>query len=291
MVNNYTDSFAGDPYFIKKGEQLSAAGMTAALNTKEKVANKVTTVNNQSTDAQYPSAKVIYDTLSGTDNDIVHKASAETITGVKTFDTASMAAEPLLGAAKTTDTTNDGTKFASEAQVYKKQDKLSGTQLALLDSLSTLGFFPRGTILPFSATAWDEASADFKKIWKICDGQNGTLNLVNKFIRGGAYADYGRTGGTDTAQLPYHAHEVYDPGHGHGVNDSGHTHNWVRDNANGTRNEWGLWPDYGNCYLMWGVSNVSIQNGGTNISINPAGGEADNRPAFCTVIFIEKIMP
>ncbi|MDR1114259.1 MAG: hypothetical protein LBL50_04125 [Candidatus Margulisbacteria bacterium] len=230
MANNYTESFAGDPYYILKGEQLSAAGMTAALNTKEKVANKKDTVNNDST--EYPSSKAVYDSLNEMNN-----------------------------------------------------------KLAILNSLSTLGFFPRGTILPFSSTAWDEASADFKKIWKICDGQNGTLNLVNKFIRGGAYADYGHTGGTDTAQLPYHAHEVYDPGHGHGVNDPGHTHNWVRDNAGGTRYEWGLWPDYGNCYLMRGVSNVSIQNGGTNISINPAGGEADNRPAFCTVIFIEKIMP
>jgi hypothetical protein len=41
MASNYTDSFAGGPYFIKKGEQLSAAGMNAALNTKEKVANTV----------------------------------------------------------------------------------------------------------------------------------------------------------------------------------------------------------------------------------------------------------
>ncbi|MDR1323476.1 MAG: hypothetical protein LBK68_03455 [Candidatus Margulisbacteria bacterium] len=128
MANNYTDSFEGNPYYIKKGKQLSAAGMTAALNTKEKVANKVTTINNQSTDAQYPSAKVVYDTLSGTNNDILHKASAETITGVKTFGTTTAAAEPLLGVAKTTDATNSGTKFATEAQVYAVSDAASGKQ-------------------------------------------------------------------------------------------------------------------------------------------------------------------
>jgi hypothetical protein len=63
MANDYTDKFEGDPYFIKKGEQLSAAGMTKALNTKEKVANKTTTISNSSTDAQYPSAKAVYDTF------------------------------------------------------------------------------------------------------------------------------------------------------------------------------------------------------------------------------------
>ncbi|MDR1453342.1 MAG: hypothetical protein LBJ25_05155 [Candidatus Margulisbacteria bacterium] len=50
MTNNYNDSFAGAPYFISKGEPLSADGMTAALNTREKVANKVTGLSSASTD-------------------------------------------------------------------------------------------------------------------------------------------------------------------------------------------------------------------------------------------------
>ncbi|MDR1323625.1 MAG: hypothetical protein LBK68_04210 [Candidatus Margulisbacteria bacterium] len=124
MANNYTDSYDG----IATGAPLSAAKMTAALNTKEKVANKVTTINNQSTDAQYPSAKVVYDTLSGTNSDIVHKTSAETITGVKTFGTTTAAAEPLLGVAKTTAVANDGKKFATEAQVYAVSDAANGKQ-------------------------------------------------------------------------------------------------------------------------------------------------------------------
>ncbi|MDR1453078.1 MAG: hypothetical protein LBJ25_03780 [Candidatus Margulisbacteria bacterium] len=62
-TNNYTDNFEGTPYFIKKGEQLSAAGMTAALNTREKVANKATSLSSASTDIEYPSAKAVYDAL------------------------------------------------------------------------------------------------------------------------------------------------------------------------------------------------------------------------------------
>ncbi|MDR1114128.1 MAG: hypothetical protein LBL50_03455 [Candidatus Margulisbacteria bacterium] len=200
MANNYTDSFEGNPYYIKKGEQLSAAGMNAALNTKEKVANKVITINSQSTDAQYPSAKMIYDTLSGTNNDIVHKASAETITGVKTFGTTTAAAEPLLGVAKTTAVTNTGTKFATEAQVYSLAQALAEALL------------PVGTILAMSVSSWTNAGATFQSKWRVCDGTGGTPNLSGRFLRGGTSTD-AATGGADsrsftigTGNLPNHEH-------------------------------------------------------------------------------------
>ncbi|MDR1452937.1 MAG: hypothetical protein LBJ25_03060 [Candidatus Margulisbacteria bacterium] len=68
MANDYTDNFAGEPYFISKGEQLSAAGMTAALNTREKVANKTDTLSNSST--EYPSAKAVYNSLNEKDSGV-----------------------------------------------------------------------------------------------------------------------------------------------------------------------------------------------------------------------------
>jgi hypothetical protein len=178
MANNYTDSFAGDPYFIHKGEQLSAAGMTAALNTKEKVANKTDTLSNSST--EYPSTKAVYDSLNEKDNNAVHKIGNETIAGTKTFSDATNFADPKFSAAKTTDAANDGTKIASEAQVYKKQDSLTAEQLSSLASLKTLSFFPRGTILTFNKDAWDAKDNDFKQILKVCDGTNGTPKLVNR---------------------------------------------------------------------------------------------------------------
>ncbi|MDR1323381.1 MAG: hypothetical protein LBK68_02975 [Candidatus Margulisbacteria bacterium] len=211
MANNYTDKFEGTPYFIKKGEQLSAAGMTAALNTKENVANKKDTVNNDST--EYPSSKAVY------------------------------------------------------------------------DKLSTLSFFPRGTILPFSSTAWDEASADFKKIWKICDGQNGVINLVGRFIRGGAYANYGATGGTDVAQVPKHSHTFK------GNNSSGSIQNFNES----FRNPTGVFSvGSGWCNT---VNNGNAERGCVLLfSMTPTGAiseegvaSADNRPAFTTLIFIQKV--
>ncbi|MDR1323685.1 MAG: hypothetical protein LBK68_04525 [Candidatus Margulisbacteria bacterium] len=162
MASNYTDSFAGDPYYILKGEQLSAAGVNAALNTKEKVANKVTTINNQSTDAQYPSAKVVYDALSGTNNDIVHKAGTETITGVKTFGVTGAPAEPLLGVAKTAAATNSGTKFATEAQVFGKQNTIAaGTAKNIVAYSGTAGTFDTLTrAAPTMETDTTKASDD-----------------------------------------------------------------------------------------------------------------------------------
>lgn len=49
-------------------------------------------------------------------SNLVTLTTAQTISGVKTFS-----AEPVLPS-KTTDATNDGTKPATEAQVYKKAD-------------------------------------------------------------------------------------------------------------------------------------------------------------------------
>ena len=42
--------------------------------------------------------------------------------------------------------------------------------------------------------------------WYICDGNNGTPNLVDKFVRGGATS--GATGGSDDAVVVSHAHNV-----------------------------------------------------------------------------------
>ncbi|MDR1453266.1 MAG: hypothetical protein LBJ25_04765 [Candidatus Margulisbacteria bacterium] len=172
VTDNYTDKFEGTPYFIKKGEQLSAAGMTAALNTREKVANKVTGLSGASTDDEYPSAKAVHDALNGSGNDVVHKSENETITGVKTFGAT---AEPKLGAAKITDAANDGTKFATEAQVYK--------------AVQGMDILPRGTILAMAVASWLNADAAFQSKWRVCDGSGGTPNLTGRFLRGGTASD------------------------------------------------------------------------------------------------------
>ncbi|MDR1323740.1 MAG: hypothetical protein LBK68_04800 [Candidatus Margulisbacteria bacterium] len=375
MANNYTDSYDG----IATGAPLSAAKMTAALNTKEKVANKKDTITAGSS-TEYPSSKAVTDALggkqdnilggtaknivaysgtagtfseltrvattmetsvtnasddkiptekavcsilNGTNNDIVHKSGMETITNVKTFGTASAAAEPVLGKTKTTDAENDGAKFATEAQVYKKQDKLTDAQLTLLNSLGTLSFFPKGTILAFSKTAWeDDTSDDFRRIWKVCNAANHAANssipdLTNKFLRGGNPDDYGATG---NGQKTLSINEI--PAHSHtgSAEDAGsHRHDfsiprWTGDGGvsgidnTTTTNKSGNYIVGHNrdnpadaafnlassvTYLFTGTNNISeVSAHAHTLDIdNSGGGQAfDVVPAYYTVIYIMKIV-
>lgn len=71
-------------------------------------------------------------------SNLVTLTTAQTISGVKTFS-----AEPVLPS-KTSDATNDGTKPATEAQVYKKQDKLIAGSNVTIETV--------GGVLTISAT-------------------------------------------------------------------------------------------------------------------------------------------
>ena len=71
MAIDYTDATdpsIRDTYKIKSGEKMMAEDVRKALHTKEKVANKVTSLSSASTDAQYPSAKLVYDQLATKQN-------------------------------------------------------------------------------------------------------------------------------------------------------------------------------------------------------------------------------
>ena len=271
LANNYTDSFAGDPYNIASGKPLSAAGVNAALNTREKVANKTDAIdsNNSSSSAQYPSIKAVYDSLNGANNDIVHKVGAETLTGVKTFGTASAAAEPLLGMAKTTDAVNDGTKFATEAQIYK--------------AVQGVDILPVGTILAMSTSSWTSASTVFKSKWKVCDGTNGMPDLRGRFLRGGTASDPLTGDGKKTLsinEMPEHAHGLEGKGeHDHADNIRYVTNNWSNDHG------------LAGATFSQAHTNYDIKDGGHTHTVEFAGGGQafDVVPAFYTVIYIMKV--
>jgi hypothetical protein len=105
----------------------------------------------------------------------------------------------------------------------------------LAADILNLTFFPKGTILTINSTAWSNASAAFKTIWKICDGQNGTPNLTGRFLRGGASS--GTTGGADSVTLT--ASHVPIPAHTHtfsGTSSGGtsHTHAYSGTSSGGS---------------------------------------------------------
>jgi hypothetical protein len=88
---------------------------------------------------------------------------------------------------------------------------VNNTQLATTAFVRSM--LPTGIIV-----MWSGSSASIPYGWYLCDGNNSTPNLVNKFIVG-ATSTYavGATGGTADAIVVSHTHSVTDPGHFHGV--------------------------------------------------------------------------
>jgi hypothetical protein len=84
------------------------------------------------------------------------------------------------------------------------------------DDILNLTFFPKGTLLTFSSTAWSATSAEFKNIWKVCNKANHGVDpnvpdLTDKFLRGAESSDFTTARGADsvtltTANLPSHSH-------------------------------------------------------------------------------------
>ncbi|MDR1323608.1 MAG: hypothetical protein LBK68_04125 [Candidatus Margulisbacteria bacterium] len=275
MASDYTDTtdtnFKGEPYNIDTGKPLSAAGVRDALHTKEKVANKVTTINNQSTDTQYPSAKVVYDLT-------VHKDGAQTITGVKTFGMTGSPAEPLLGVAKTTGVTNSGTKFASEAQVYSLAQELAAALL------------PVGTILAMSVSSWTNAGAAFQSKWRVCDGTGGTPNLSGRFLRGGTSTD-ATIGGANSQSITLQTTNL--PSHKHGITDKQHSHSAVTYKAYGNTDAFHFGVGYSPASdKASGTDNTQNAYTGITETNNTGSGTAftvDTVPSYYTVIYIMKV--
>ena len=63
---------------------------------------------------------------------------------------------------------------------------------------------------------WSGSTASIPSGWAICDGNNGTPDLRDRFVVG-AGSTYGvnATGGSANAVLIAHSHSITDPGHDH----------------------------------------------------------------------------
>jgi microcystin-dependent protein len=81
-----------------------------------------------------------------------------------------------------------------------------GAPMQAVDMLNMV-FFPKGTVLMFNGADYTKLD---QNIWKLCDGQGGRPDLLNKFIRGGSSS--GSTGGGTVtlteANLPSHTHSL-----------------------------------------------------------------------------------
>ncbi|MBU9472105.1 hypothetical protein [Burkholderia multivorans] len=146
---------------------------------------------------------------------------------------------------------------------------------------------PIGTIKLWSGSPANIFSA-FGPNWVLCNGQNGTPNLTDRFVigAGNSYSS-GAAGGTTSytisvANMPVHSHGVNDGGHNHGFNDPGHNHG-VNDPGHAHSYPPGGWGQAGqdnggisgtSAPNQYGTFNRGIMNtngSGTGIWLNASG--------------------
>jgi len=156
----------------------------------------------------------------------------------------------------------------------------------------TTPFLPIGTILMYSGT-WTDNSTIIG--WYKCDGNNGTPNLVNKFIRGATTS--GATGGSDNAVVVNHTHSHTHVG-------GNHYHNSPQPQNIGNNDMWGqddilsasastYEPDNSceNNEVASRTNNKTIGTLSTDSTGASGGVSALNRniPAYYALIFIMRI--
>lgn len=125
------------------------------------------------------------------------------------------------------------------------------------DALKKL-MLPRGIIVN-----WSGAANAIPSGWALCNGQNGTPNLLNKFVvAAGSSYSVGAQGGAAThtltvAELPRHSHDIYSAQNGAGATVQPGSYprdsNRILDNTSsvgGGQSHNNMPPYYALCYIM-----------------------------------------
>jgi len=151
--------------------------------------------------------------------------------------------------------------------------------------------FPRGMIMMFNGTVIPDG-------WAICDGNNGTPNLIGRFVLGASAS--GGVGGIsfasgkvnitlNTGQLPSHSHTLSSNGeHTHFVLDNGPNGIANRRSNSGSDNgtSWGTGSDFQS------TNQISTYPNGTHshtVGSTGSGNAIDITPPYFTLIYIMKL--
>jgi hypothetical protein len=135
---------------------------------------------------------------------------------------------------------------------------------------------PSGAIL-----LWSGSTGSIPAGWLLCDGNNGTPDLRDRFIvgAGNSYA-VNATGGTADAVVVSHTHAAT-------VSDPGHTHNAGVTMVSTTRGSSAGSPGVGSALL-----NTTIDGNTTGISVSNAtagvSGTNANLPPYYALAYIQK---
>ena len=216
---------------------------------------------------------------------ITSLASAAAAGGKLTFEDGSSTAEisysasgglEIPGFSKTSDVY---TKTEIDAQLgtltaqLQHVSSISDAQTSALSILEAKPAVPQGAILMWSGTI-----AAMPSGWALCDGANGTPNMLNRFVSSIAdkTTDPGGTGGAN-----YH-----DMGHSHSFSGSA-------DSVSATgcnRDEHWSWCGGTHANPMGGQNKIGTHDRSISGSIGESGSQSlDIRPEYYEVAFIMKL--
>lgn len=166
-----------------------------------------------------------------------------------------------------------------------------------------------GTIPSGIIVMWSGSISNIPKGWVLCDGQNGTPDLRDRFIVGaGKSYNVGDTGGANSVtltvdNLPAHSHTMGSAGshtHTGSTNTTGeHTHTYrsfagYDDNSASSPGNWELRSRPNETTSSSGSHShsLSINSAGSHIHTinNTGGGKAhENRPPYYALAYIMKL--
>ena len=195
----------------------------------ESTSNKVLSINNNSTDVQYPSAKAVYDLMLankdvGINMEVVDSLPTENIDS-KTIYLVQSDAEGTYGMfvyvnnewREVGNTEVDLSNYATKDEIPTKVSQLTNdksyattSQIPDVSNFATKTEVSSSSIPSGLICMWSGATVPTG--WALCNGSNGTPDLRDRFIvgSGSSYA-IGTTGGSNTvtltiAQMPAHTH-------------------------------------------------------------------------------------
>ena len=150
--------------------------------------------------------------------------------------------------------------------------------------------FPKGTILMFGGSA-----SDIPEGWSICDGSNGTPNLIDKFIKSSTTA--GDTGGDNEVtltidNLPPHTHTV-ESGTVNTSTDGDHSHTYTSPvmGTNGNANDRNVVESTGSgTTSSAGSHSHTIDLSSVVLSTVGLGEPIKIEPPYYTLLYIMKIV-
>jgi microcystin-dependent protein len=178
-------------------------------------------------------------------------------------------------------------QFSSDGSLSANRDTIVPTQKAVKTYVDTvaanLNTSVQGVIIKGMILMWSGQVDQIPTGWALCNGENETPDLRDRFIVGaGLNYRVTATGGAESVTLTIDQM----PAHSHGVNDPGHNHS-----------RGAIWPGSGPEQNQSGGAedrttfNIETGLSRTNISIlNTGSGRAhENRPPYYALAFIMKL--